>query len=794
MVDPREAAFARAARSQSKAQNRQTARAAIEAQAQEAARDSWRAQTVRSQSQATTRAVNQTSSWQEARARRAAMVRNRAIQEEAERRRKIDEARRRQAATPGKSVDELLNPPVERSADLSGLLAPNEVDSPAMRRMPQGAMQELRGTGKLEDVEPVASVSDRMPAGAMEELRGIGEAPKEPEPNSGLNTEQSGALNKDKRLASALVDPVFKTYYDRLLEWKGKGQPADEAVGIPGVDGSLFANAPEDKAGAAFPSLAENAPPFLMARDASGEYKLYEAQDAFDEYLSDVDDPRKAGLLAFTLNAGGFYGFDSPASKRLKDRLIVREVNGKVHYELNWGDEDDEALESALKQTSRLQAEAAEDGTQTDFKNLIEKKAMQGLGLGEEASDAIESGAGSTPDLSSLKPGNYGGYDIDSDQAQNLAVIAEVGRAKGVSERDIGIAIIAAITESNIRSLPGGDRDSAGIFQQRPSRGWGSAAQVRDPNYAAGKFFDALKGIKNRDAMSMGEVAQAVQKSAYPERYAQHVAVAAAIVGGDTFRANSAPLEMLGKVKPHARAAAEEVSGAFGKKNIGGLAKDGHIEGSDHYTGQAIDVMLEGAADGAAIATYATLNAERWGVKYVIHNRKIWEPGKGWQPYDGDNPHTGHVHVSFNESGGTSGTVMTAGQAAERAMGGTGGTGGTSGTGSSGGTSAASGAVAYADPTEVERAADSVAIDRLGRELDEDEVADVLNLFHNAQREYQQNAGLGISAVSPDLMGMVEKYIDDKLNEEAEQQMEGEFAVTAFRLLAGESGLSGIGI
>lgn len=89
-----------------------------------------------------------------------------------------------------------------------------------------------------------------------------------------------------------------------------------------------------------------------------------------------------------------------------------------------------------------------------------------------------------------------------------------------MSSRDILIAIMAAMQESSLRNLSGGDRDSRGLFQQRPSQGWGTAQQVTDPIYASRKFFNTLKGVRNRNNMTLSQAAQTVQKSAYPSAYA----------------------------------------------------------------------------------------------------------------------------------------------------------------------------------------------------------------------------------------------------------------------------------
>lgn len=109
------------------------------------------------------------------------------------------------------------------------------------------------------------------------------------------------------------------------------------------------------------------------------------------------------------------------------------------------------------------------------------------------------------------------------EQIQNAATIYQVGRQMGMSSRDIQIALITAMVESNLVNVHYGDRDSLGLFQQRPSQGWGTPEQVLNPQYAARKFYSSLRGIGNRNNMSMGAAAQAVQRSAYPGRYDQRV-------------------------------------------------------------------------------------------------------------------------------------------------------------------------------------------------------------------------------------------------------------------------------
>ena len=110
---------------------------------------------------------------------------------------------------------------------------------------------------------------------------------------------------------------------------------------------------------------------------------------------------------------------------------------------------------------------------------------------------------------------------LTAEQVANAATIAQVGRDRGLPERAIVIALATAQQESRLRNLDHGDRDSLGLFQQRPSSGWGTAGQVRDPVYAANKFYDHLIAIPGWDTGRLTEVAQSVQRSAWPEAYQQ---------------------------------------------------------------------------------------------------------------------------------------------------------------------------------------------------------------------------------------------------------------------------------
>jgi murein DD-endopeptidase MepM/ murein hydrolase activator NlpD len=112
----------------------------------------------------------------------------------------------------------------------------------------------------------------------------------------------------------------------------------------------------------------------------------------------------------------------------------------------------------------------------------------------------------------------------------HAATIVAVGVQMGVPERGWIVAVATAIQESDLRNLPGGPDDSVGLFQQRPSQGWGTSQQLQDPSYAAGKFYERLLTVAGWEQLPLTEAAQAVQRSAYPDAYARHEDDAAGLV------------------------------------------------------------------------------------------------------------------------------------------------------------------------------------------------------------------------------------------------------------------------
>ncbi|MGO2863030.1 MAG: hypothetical protein ACTIC1_17860 [Brevibacterium sp.] len=128
--------------------------------------------------------------------------------------------------------------------------------------------------------------------------------------------------------------------------------------------------------------------------------------------------------------------------------------------------------------------------------------------------------------------------DLTSEQTDNARTIIGVGKGADLSRQAQKIAVMTALQESSLINVDGGDKDSSGLFQQRPSMGWGSVEQVTDPVYASQSFYGVnpdnpnpgLTQIDGWKDMEPGDAAQAVQGSAFPDEYAKWEPVAADLV------------------------------------------------------------------------------------------------------------------------------------------------------------------------------------------------------------------------------------------------------------------------
>ncbi|HEX6403289.1 MAG TPA: C40 family peptidase [Pseudonocardiaceae bacterium] len=121
--------------------------------------------------------------------------------------------------------------------------------------------------------------------------------------------------------------------------------------------------------------------------------------------------------------------------------------------------------------------------------------------------------------------------DLDPEQRAIIEQIVAIGKQRGLPPRAWQIAIQAGMTESRLHNLHYGDRDSLGIFQMRPSQGWGSVAQVTDPVYEINKFYDVLVRVPGWETQRPGDSAQDIERSAFPARYHQWEPLAVNVIG-----------------------------------------------------------------------------------------------------------------------------------------------------------------------------------------------------------------------------------------------------------------------
>jgi hypothetical protein len=127
--------------------------------------------------------------------------------------------------------------------------------------------------------------------------------------------------------------------------------------------------------------------------------------------------------------------------------------------------------------------------------------------------------------------------ELDPEQAGNAAIIVAAATRRALPARAATIALATAFQESRLRNITYGDRDSLGLFQQRPSQGWGTRKQVTNPVYAVNAFYDSLIKVRNYRTIPITKAAQKVQRSGFPEAYAAYAPAAegiSAVLGGHT--------------------------------------------------------------------------------------------------------------------------------------------------------------------------------------------------------------------------------------------------------------------
>jgi hypothetical protein len=227
---------------------------------------------------------------------------------------------------------------------------------------------------------------------------------------------------------------------------------------------------------------------------------------------------------------------------------------------------------------------------------------------------------------------------LDFGQAADAATIAGVAVRADLSARALTIAYATAFQESKLENLSYGDRDSVGIFQQRPSEGWGTTAQLQDPAYAARAFFGALVKVPKYETIPVYEAAQAVQKSAYGYAYQQYAPTGAQLATAYT----TAPHAVTCWYNPATQAADQGVSA---KLNLTGavkgledaFGKPGHGQPvtriSRASSGESATFRTS-AKGGWAVANWLVSNASSYGITRVGYAGYQWTAGlteTSWQ-------------------------------------------------------------------------------------------------------------------------------------------------------------------
>ncbi|HEV2369406.1 MAG TPA: hypothetical protein VGR90_05990 [Acidimicrobiales bacterium] len=202
-------------------------------------------------------------------------------------------------------------------------------------------------------------------------------------------------------------------------------------------------------------------------------------------------------------------------------------------------------------------------------------------------------------------------YGLDPTQSQNASIIAAVAYRKRLPDHAVTVALAAALQESKLVDLDHGDRDSLGLFQQRPSEGWGTPAQILDPAYAASAFYDRLVSVPGWQDLAVGAVAQSVQLSAAPGAYAswepEARALANALTGEET-AGLTCRLTAWGGATP----------------SSGALAGAAQTEFGSDLLGQTVPPKV-----GWQLASWAVAHAYNYHLARVSFDGRTWDSTSG---------------------------------------------------------------------------------------------------------------------------------------------------------------------
>ena len=216
-------------------------------------------------------------------------------------------------------------------------------------------------------------------------------------------------------------------------------------------------------------------------------------------------------------------------------------------------------------------------------------------------------------------------YSLDLEQAANATTIAALGKRLGLADHAVTIALAAALQESGLHNLSHGDLDSVGLFQQRPSQGWGTSAQILVPRYAATAFYQRLGQVPGWETMAVTDAAQAVQHSAAPNAYAQWEAEARVLARALT---GEAPAGLACSFAP-----------AGGPILSAELNQAVSLEVGNPAFGVSVP-----AARGWTVASWLVGHASQFRIASVTFGGQRWTPGQ--QAWVAGDPATDRVQVA----------------------------------------------------------------------------------------------------------------------------------------------------
>lgn len=235
-------------------------------------------------------------------------------------------------------------------------------------------------------------------------------------------------------------------------------------------------------------------------------------------------------------------------------------------------------------------------------------------------------------------------YALTTEQSRNAALITAIGVTRGLPDHAATVALATAMQESKLTNLEYGDRDSLGLFQQRPSQGWGTVEQIMDETYATNAFYDGLVKVADWQTVPVEQAAQAVQRSGYPDAYAQWDGLARAwaqsltgeVAAGVGCRLPDADTSDPEGFIAGLRNAYPSVAGAQSGTEDGG-APDGNTTDGDTDAVSVTLTMPDGLSGDNLrrtvwqTATWAVVNARHYGAVSITANGMTWtRAGTDW--------------------------------------------------------------------------------------------------------------------------------------------------------------------